>query len=188
MAPQWPQVTVSRGPAGPEAARRCPCVCPGLTGALLRVRGREGGPLVTMSTSGLVCEAEAGQPGPRPSPKPQHGRPGCAQCPQPAGPREPVVSWAQLQGLRLACGLEAEPALQEPVARSMTGRPAWAGVPAGPHSGAPPAGSPEEAGVERGTGGRQGAWEERLPGQATGKLHLAAVLCAQPHPTAWTDR
>lgn len=150
--------------------------------------GREGGLLVTPSTSGLVHEAEAGrrrgagagprmnsllrpvgagQPGPRPLTEPQHGRPGPSRCPQPALPQGAGrQSGTALQDLEApVCGPEAGPLPRRPewLQARAAGRHSTRASAAGPHPGRRPPGS--QARVERGTEGHQGAHLGRgLPG------------------------
>lgn len=91
-------------------------VCPGPWPGSAPGQGEEEARSSQCPRRDSCVKAEAGQPGPGPLTKPQHGRPGLCQVPPTCpGPREPVVQLGTaLQGLGApACGLEAGP-LSEP--------------------------------------------------------------------------
>lgn len=185
-------MTVSRGPAGPgEAARGAPCTSARALGqALLRVRGGREARSSQCPRRDSCVKRRRGSQDPGPSPSLSTAGQACAGAPSLPGPREPVVSWAQLSKVwgpqRVAWRQAHSPKTK--AARSMSGRtPSMGASPAGPHSGRRPLGS--QARVERGTGGRQGARLGRgLPGPGSWKAPSGNRAVRRPHPTAWTDR
>lgn len=185
--PSDPRVTVSRGPAD-GGSPWCPVhVCPGPSSRLCSGSGEED-PLVTMSTSGLVCEAEAGCQDPGPSPSLSTTARPVQSAPSLPGPREPVVSWAQLSKVWGPQRVAWRQAHTPKTKRLEVWRQdaCLRASPAGPHSDAARWGARPGVGAGQARHRQEPVWEEGSPGQAAGKLHLATVLCSA-HP-AWTDR
>lgn len=191
--PSDPRVTVSRGPAGPGGtARGAPCTSARALGqALLRVRGGREARSSQRPCRDSCVKRRWGSQGPGPSPSLSTAGQACAGAPSLPGPREPVVSWAQLSKVwgpqRVAWRQAHCPKDQSGWKHERQDATAWGRRQPDPTRGTARWGArPGSSAGQAAT--KEPVWEEGSPGQAAGAAPSGNRGVRRPHPTAWTDR